>query len=60
MEMQKNPDKNFTTLEIDPISGAYYVRLPEWVVSEYGWYEGTPLNVEIDNNALIITEIVGR
>ena len=57
-EMQKNPDKNFTTVEVDAVTGEYYVVLPEWVISEYGWYEGTEVNMEVDGDSIVITEIV--
>ena len=55
--MQKNPGENFTTVEVDPITGEYYVTIPEWILSEYGWYEGTVVNMEVDGNCIIITEV---
>jgi len=54
--MQKNPDRNFTTIEVDPVTGEYVIQLPEWVISDYGWYEGTEVNMEIDGDSIIITE----
>ena len=56
-QMQKNPGENFTTVEVDPITGEYYVNIPEWVLSEFGWYEGTEVNMEIDGECIVITEI---
>jgi len=55
--MQKNPGENFTTVEVDPITGEYYVTIPEWILSEYGWYEGTVVNMEVEGNCIIITEV---
>lgn len=55
--MQKNPDKNFTTVEVDPVTGEYYVVIPEWIMSEYGWYEGTEINMEVDGDSILIHEI---
>ena len=55
--MQKNPVKNFTTVEVDPITGEYYVTIPEWILSEYGWYEGTAVNMEVEGDCIIITEV---
>lgn len=55
--MQKNPGENFTTIEVDPITGEYYVTIPEWILSEYGWYEGTVVNMEVEGNCIIITEV---
>jgi bifunctional DNA-binding transcriptional regulator/antitoxin component of YhaV-PrlF toxin-antitoxin module len=56
-EMKKNPAENFTTIEVDPITGEYYVTIPQWILDEYGWYEGTEVNMEVDGNCIIITEI---
>jgi hypothetical protein len=55
--MQKNPEKNFTTVEVDPVSGEYYVKIPEWILSEYGWYEGTEVNMEVEGDCIIISEV---
>lgn len=55
--MKKNPAENFSTVEIDPVTGEYFVRLPEWVISEYGWYEGTEVNMEVDGDCIVITEV---
>ena len=59
MKMQKNPEKNFTTIEVDPITGEYYIILPEWVLNEYGWYEGTQINMEIEGDCIVVSEIKG-
>ena len=58
-EMQKNSAENFTTVEVDPVTGEYYVVIPEWILNEYGWYEGTELNMEVDGDCIVITEIKG-
>ena len=57
IEMQKNPAENFTTVEVDPVTGEYYIIMPEWIVNEYGWYEGTEVNMEVDGDAIVITEV---
>jgi hypothetical protein len=56
-EMKKNPSENLTTIEIDPVSGEYYINLPQWMLDERGWYEGTEINLEFDNDYIMITEI---
>jgi len=58
-EMQKNPEENFTTVEVDPITGEYYVNIPEWVLNDFGWYEGTTVNMEVEGDCIVITEIKG-
>jgi hypothetical protein len=55
--MQKNPGENITSIEVDPVTGDYVVMVPEWIISEYGWYEGTELNMEVDGNSIVITEL---
>jgi hypothetical protein len=57
--MQKNPEENITTVEVDPVTGEYLMRIPEWIISEYGWYEGTEVNMEVDGDCIIIQEIGG-
>ena len=56
-EMQKNPQENFTTVEIDPVTGEHYLTIPEWSCVENGWYEGTEVNIEVDGNSLVITDV---
>lgn len=56
MYMQKNPGENITTIEVDPVTGEYIINIPEWIISEYGWYEGTQLNMEVDGDTIVITE----
>ena len=53
---EKNPTENFTTIEIDPVTGEYFTILPEWIVNEQGWYEGTKLNIHEDSGDIIISE----
>jgi len=56
-EMKKNPSENLTTIEIDPVTGEYYVNLPQWMLDEKGWYEGTEVNLQFENYCIVITEI---
>jgi len=56
-QMQKNPGENFTTVEVDPITGEYYINIPEWVLNEFEWYEGTVVNMEVDGDSILITEV---
>ena len=55
--MQKNPEENFTTVEIDQVTGEYYVTIPQWICDEKGWYEGTEVNIEVESNCIIISDI---
>ena len=55
--MEKNREKNFSTVEVDSVTGEYVMKVPEWIVSEFGWYEGTEINMEVDGESVIITEV---
>ena len=54
--MKKNSDENVTTIEIDPVTGEYFTIIPEWIVNDNGWYEGTSLNIHEDSGDIIISE----
>ena len=56
-KMQKNPEENFTTVEVDTVTGEYYINIPEWVLNDFGWYEGTQVNMEIEGDCIVISEI---
>ena len=47
--MQKNPAENFSPVEVDPITGNFMIDLPEWMVNDMGWYEGTMLLLDISS-----------
>ena len=57
--MKKNPHENFTTVEIDPVTGEYYTTIPEWLLNEQGWYEGTELNFALEDGIILVTEKEG-
>ena len=55
--MQKNSAENFTTVEIDPVTGEHLLSIPEWICDENGWYEGVEVNIEFDKDSIIIRSI---
>lgn len=55
--MKKNSGENFGTVEVDPITGNYYVAIPEWMINDFQWYEGTEVNIESEGNCIVISEI---
>lgn len=55
--MEKNPDKNFTVVEVDPATDEYCVKIPEWIINDMGWYEGTELEWNVEGNEIILKEI---
>jgi antitoxin component of MazEF toxin-antitoxin module len=54
--MKKNSEKNFQSLQIDSLTGDYFIILPEWMVNELSWYEDTEIEVKIEGSDIILTE----
>ena len=42
--MKHDSESQIQPITIDPITGEYKLTIPEWMMNEYGWYEG--LNLE--------------
>ena len=54
--MKKNPDEILPSIETDMVTGEYYTIIPEWIMNEMNWYEGTKIKFNIDTEEVIITE----
>jgi hypothetical protein len=54
--MKKNSGEIFESVQVDPISGDYYIIIPEIVANELSWYEDTEIAFEIEGNEVILTE----
>jgi hypothetical protein len=54
--MKKNSPENFESIQVDPISGDYYLIIPEWVANELSWYEDTEISFKIEGDEVILTE----
>ena len=54
--MQKKSDNERTTVEVDTITGEYYTVIPEWVIHDMDWYEGAPIEFNMDSDVVIITD----
>ncbi len=54
--MKKNFGKNFEYLQVDPITGQYFVTIPEWIVNELSWYEDSRINFSLEGKDLILSE----
>ena len=54
--MKKNHAEIFTTIQTDPNTGEYYKIIPEWIMNEMNWYEGTKIKFNVDTEEVIITE----
>jgi hypothetical protein len=54
--MKKNFGENIQPVKVDPVSGEYYVNIPEWMINELSWYEDTQVEFNLDGNEIVITE----
>lgn len=54
--MKKNSEEIFGDVEVDAISGEYYITIPEEVINELSWYEDTKISFSIEGNEVILTE----
>ena len=54
--MKKNSEEIFENIQVDPISGDYYVIIPESIVNELSWYEDTEISFKVEGYDVILTE----
>ena len=54
--MKKNSGEIFEPLQVDPITGEYYVVIPEQIVNDLSWYEDTEIRLELSGDELILSE----
>lgn len=54
--MKKNSGEIFEPLQVDPITGEYYLRIPEQIVNDLSWYEDTEIKLELSGDELILSE----
>lgn len=54
--MKKNSGDIFESIEIDPISGEYFITIPEQIINELSWYEDTKIKFSIEGNEIVLTE----
>lgn len=54
--MQKKSGEIFESVQVDPITGKYFIFLPEQIVNELEWYEDTEIRMIMDGNDLILSE----
>lgn len=54
--MKKDFEDNTEAINIDPITGNYYVIIPEWIANELSWYEDTEIKFAVEGDEIILTE----
>ena len=54
--MKKNSGEIFENIQVDPISGDYYLIIPESIANELSWYEDTEISFKVEGDEVILTE----
>jgi hypothetical protein len=54
--MRKNSGDNIKPLQVDPITGEYYVIVPEWIANELSWYEDTDIHFALEGDEVVLSE----
>jgi hypothetical protein len=54
--MKKNSGEIFEPLQVDPITGKYFVIIPEQIINELSWYEDTEIKFTLDGEEVILSE----
>ena len=54
--MKKNSGEFFQPLQVDPITGEYFITIPEAIVNELSWYEDSEICVKIEGDEVILSE----
>lgn len=57
--MRKNSGENIQPVQVDPITGNYYVVIPEWITNELSWYEDTEIKFSVEGNEVVLSEHAG-
>ena len=54
--MKKNSGEKSLPVQVDPITGEYFIIIPEEIINELEWYEDTEVLATLEGNDLILTE----
>jgi hypothetical protein len=54
--MKKNSKEIFESLQIDPITGQYFITIPEQIINELSWYEDSLIKISLEGSDLVLTE----
>ena len=54
--MRKNFGEIFETVEVDPVTGQYFIKLPEQIINDLSWYEDTEISFKLEGTELVLSE----
>ena len=54
--MKKNSEEIFDFIQVDPITGKYFIIVPEQIMNELSWYEDTEIKIRLEGDEIVISE----
>lgn len=54
--MKKNSEEIFDSIQVDPITGKYFITVPEQIMNELSWYEDTEIKIRLESDEIVISE----
>ena len=54
--MKKNSEEIFDSIQVDPITGEYFIVVPEQIINELSWYEDTEVKIRLEGDEIVIAE----
>ena len=54
--MKKNSEEIFDSIQVDPITGKYFIIIPEQIMNELSWYEDTEIKIRLEGDEIVISE----
>lgn len=54
--MKKNSEDIFESIEVDPITGNYFIKIPEQIMTDLEWYEDTKIKFSVEGEELLLVE----
>ena len=54
--MRKNSGGSSKFVQVDPVTGEYFLIIPEWVINELSWYEDAEIGFSVEGNEVLLRE----
>lgn len=54
--MKKNSEEIFDSIQVDPITGKYFIIVPEQIINDLSWYEDTEIKIRLEGDEIVISE----
>jgi predicted aspartyl protease len=54
--MRKNSGDIFEPVKVDPITGEYYIVIPEQIINELSWYEDNEIKIVLEGDEVILSD----